>query len=500
VTTSRVLTRNIFSNWSNLGVNVVVGFLMLPFLVSRLGDSLYGIWVLVVAVVGYGNLLDFGVRSSIVKYVSQRHATNDREGLQRLFNTTLVAYSAIGVVILALAAGAAAFLSQLFVIPSELSAEARVVVVVVGLNLALKFPSGVFEGFLTGLQRYELANAIAIGATLLRASLTVAWLLGGGKLLALAAVGLMTDTLMSVVIASVCWRLLPWLVLRRRYLSGATLREVYVFGLWSSVIAVASRIIYDSDAILIGALLPASAITHFAVGNNPVRYLRQLAYGFGNVFTPAASDLEARGDRERLGRLLIRGSHFAMVVILPAALLLAVFGREFLALWIGPRFAVESGAVLVILVLSQTFAMAQFPAGAVLYGLNRHRDLAFILIAEAILKVVLSLTFMPSFGIVGIALGTAIPELVASLVLIPILATRFTGVPLSRYFREVFFRPIACSPPVALLVISLKIAAPPVTWAQWHWCAYSSMATACCITGRNWRQAKHGIPPRRARN
>jgi len=195
VTTSRVLTRNIFSNWSNLGVNVVVGFLMLPFLVSRLGDSLYGIWVLVVAVVGYGNLLDFGVRSSIVKYVSQRHATNDREGLQRLFNTTLVAYSAIGVVILALAAGAAAFLSQLFVIPSELSAEARVVVVVVGLNLALKFPSGVFEGFLTGLQRYELANAIAIGATLLRASLTVAWLLGGGKLLALAAVGLMTDTL-----------------------------------------------------------------------------------------------------------------------------------------------------------------------------------------------------------------------------------------------------------------------------------------------------------------
>ena len=85
----------------------------------------------------------------------------------------------------------------MFRIPTELFADARLVLMIVGFNLALKFPIGVFEGFVTGLQRYEIANAISISGSLLRAGGTVALLLGGHKLLALAAVGLLGDVLMG---------------------------------------------------------------------------------------------------------------------------------------------------------------------------------------------------------------------------------------------------------------------------------------------------------------
>lgn len=464
MSTARVLTRNIFSNWASLAVSIGIGFFMMPFLVSRLGDTLYGIWMLVASLVGYGSLLDFGVRSSIVKYVSQHHATGDREALRRLFVTTLAVYAAIGMIILALVTGVALFLPDLFHIPPELIDNAQFVLMIVGFNLALKFPIGVFEGFVTGLQRYEIANAISIGGSLLRAGVTVALILQGYKLLALAAVGLLGDILMGIMMTTVCIRLLPWLSIRRCYLSRRVLREVYTFGLWSSLIAVASRVLYDSDSILIGMFLPAVAITHFAVANNLVRYLRQLALGFGNVFTPAASDLDARSEHERLGNLVIHGTRYAMVVILPAAVFIALIGGEFLALWMGPRYAVESSFVLIVLVLSQAFSMALFPAGAMLYGLNRHHHLAYILLAGAILKLGLTIVLLPSHGVLGAAIGTAVPELIASIVVVPLLIVRCVGLPIGRYFSQAFFPPIACVIPAAALLFALKIAIAPESW------------------------------------
>lgn len=461
---ARVLARNIFSNWANLAVSIGIGFFMMPFLVSRLGDTLYGIWMLVASLVGYGSLLDFGVRSSIVKYVSQYNATNDQDALRRLFATTLAVYTAIGVTVVALAAGTALILPDLFRIPSELVDDAQLVLMIVGLNLALKFPIGVFEGFVTGLQRYEIANAISIGGSLLRAGITVALLLQGYKLLALATVGLLGDVLMGIMMATVCMRLLPWLSIGRCYLSRRVLRDVYAFGLWSSLIAVASRVLYDSDSILIGMFMPAAAITHFAVANNLVRYLRQLAYGFGNVFTPAASDLDARSEREQLGDLVIYGTRYAMAVILPAAVLIALIGREFLGLWIGTRYAAESGAVLIILALSQASGMALFPAGAMLYGLNRHQYLAYILLAQATLKVGLTTVLLPSHGVLGAAIGTAIPELVASIVFIPLLIARCVGLSIWRYFHKAFLPPIACVVPTVALVFALKTTIAPNSW------------------------------------
>ncbi len=496
--TSRVIARNIFSNWANLAVTVVIGFFMMPFLVHRLGDALYGIWALVISLVGYGNLLDFGVRSSIVKYVSQHHATDDRNRLRALFTTTLAAYTTIGALALAVAATAALFLPHLFRVPPELAGEVRLVLLILSLDLALRFPAGVFEGFLAGIQRYEVANGIAIGSNLLRAALTVGFLVQGGGLLALSAVMLASNILMSAAMAGACVRLLPWLSLGERRVDRAVLREVYTYGLWTFVIAAASRVLYDSDPILIGTFLPAATITHFAVANNLVRYLRQLAYGFGNVFNPAASALEARSEHEQVGRLVIDGTRYALTVILPAAVFLALCGREFIALWMGPRYAAESGTVLVVLVLSQVAAMGQFPAGAVLFGLNRHRHLAFIFLGSALLKVALCLALIPSHGILGAAVGTAIPELAASLVLIPALVTRCVKVPLGRYFRQAFLPPVASVLPAAALVFALKTVAPPTSW--WILVAeitaglllYGATAARFCLDGRQ-RMALGGI-------
>jgi O-antigen/teichoic acid export membrane protein len=464
LSTARVIARNILSNWANLSINIVIGFFMLPFLVHRLGDTMYGVWALVVSLVGYGNLLDLGVRSSIVKYVSQYHATQDQHRLKKLYTTAFWVYISIGVLVLALSILASLLLPRMVAIPAELKEDAQVVLVIVGLSIALKFPAGVFEGVITGLQRYELANGISIGFTLLRTALIVAALLNDQKLVALAVAGLLTDALMMLAMAISCRRLLPSLALGAPSLDRTTLRTVYSFGVWSAAIALATRVLYESDAILIGLYLPAVAITQFAVANSLVRYLRQFAYGFGNVFSPAASGLQANFEDERLRNLLVQGTRYASTLIVPAAALLAIFGRDFLALWMGARFASESGMALMILVLSQALVMAQFPAGSILYGLNRHRYLAMVLLGGAAAKIAISAALLPVHGVVGAAWGTAIPEILASVVFVPLLVTRFAQVSLGRYVRGAIAPAIASVIPMVAFALWVRTALPPTSW------------------------------------
>ena len=72
---------NVGSSWFALGINVAVGIFLSPFILHRLGDSAFGIWVLIFSITGYYGLFDLGIRSSIVRYASKFAATDDNKEL-----------------------------------------------------------------------------------------------------------------------------------------------------------------------------------------------------------------------------------------------------------------------------------------------------------------------------------------------------------------------------------------------------------------------------------
>src|SRR5882762_9056113 len=87
---------NVGSSWSALGVNVLVGIFLSPYILHRLGDAAFGLWVLIFSITGYYGLFDLGIRSSIVRYVAKYAATGEHEELNSLINTAMIAYSGIG--------------------------------------------------------------------------------------------------------------------------------------------------------------------------------------------------------------------------------------------------------------------------------------------------------------------------------------------------------------------------------------------------------------------
>ena len=96
------IIKNVGSSWFALGVNILVGIFLSPFILHRLGDAAFGIWVLIFSLTGYYGVFDFGIRSSIIRYVSKYTATNDIEEVSGLINTAMFTYTCVGVVSLLL--------------------------------------------------------------------------------------------------------------------------------------------------------------------------------------------------------------------------------------------------------------------------------------------------------------------------------------------------------------------------------------------------------------
>jgi O-antigen/teichoic acid export membrane protein len=137
----------------------------------------------------------------------------------------------------------------------------------------------------------------------------------------------------------------------------------------------------------------------------------------------------------------------------PMTVALVVMGKSVIEAWVGPRY-VSSYVVLLIVLIPSTFYQAQSTSNRILFGMSRHKTLAYIVLMEGIANVILSIVLVRPLGIVGDAIGTAIPLLCTSLFFLPRHMCRQLGIPVRKFLMEAYFYPVVfCVPMIFVLVL-----------------------------------------------
>ena len=91
----------------------------------------------------------------------------------------------------------------------------------------------------------------------------------------------------------------------------------------------------------------------------------------------------------------------------------------------------------------QIFSSPHNPIASILYGIGRHRTLAFLRMGEGLINLALSIVLVQSMGLVGVALGTAIPHTVIFGVILPLYTCRLLGIPWWQYLQKSLLGPLA---------------------------------------------------------
>jgi len=465
------VVRNILSNWGGFAINILIAMALSPFIVHTLGATVYGIWILIGSLTGYLSIFDLGVRTSLVKYISEYHAQKNFSALNEVYNTSMMVFLGIGALTLAVTLALPSLFPLLISEPSLAPEIIRDSIYIVGVNIALAFPLGVYGGLLSGFQRYDISNLIDIVSAILKAVATVLLLQRGGGLVALAMIALVATLLASLIRIIVVHRVCPELNWHLRLASRATLRKISSYGVFSFLVIIAGRIIFYTDSVVITTFLNVAAVAYFAVAANLIEYLRKLVKSMTTVFVPAISSYKATGQTDRLRQLLFHGSKYTLLLTLLAGMIMAAYSREFFTLWMGPEFGDRSATVLVILILPQMVALGMYNFGSVLYGIAKHRALAFASLVEAAANLLLSIVLIKKYGLIGVALGTALPQFVNYVIWLPVYTCRALAIPFGAYLRAAILPPFLAAIPLGVALLLMKSFLPVSSWSGLAVCA-----------------------------
>ncbi len=335
----------------------------------------------------------------------------------------------------------------------ETLAGARLAFAIVGLQVACGFAMRLPYGILEAHGEFGLRNLVMGGELLLRLTLTVLLLRWRPELPMLA----------FVLVASMLFEFAGTLfVIRRRHpglsfslgsFERSAVRPILSFSVFVLLLNVGSLLAFRLDGMVITAFLPPESATDFDVGNKFFDPLMQFLIGIGAVLMPAATRLKTTGDTSELRGLFLKWSKFSLAIVLLVGIYLLVLGPAFLGWWISDEYSARSGGILRVLAASFLFYLpVRGVALPVLLGLGKPRAPTIALLVMGLLNLALSLALVRPYGILGVAIGTAIPNVLFALYVLH-LACRELSIPLTEFTARVVFRPLLA----ALLLFGLLL-------------------------------------------
>lgn len=465
MSTARQFLRNLFSNWAGMVFGMLIAFFLAPYVVRKLGNTYYGVWTIVMDLTGYLGLLEMGVRQSVIRYVAKYQAENDPESMNRVAGSALTIYGFTSAACVLVSLGLAAAFPFVFKISADLVPTARWVVVITGLNIAQGLAFSVYYGIILGHQRYDVVFKVNTLGALVKAALTVALLSNGLGIVALGLMHLAVGLASNLYALRYCARNVPGLAVRPKMHGSEWYRRIFTYGFKTFVMFLGQRVVHYSDSLLIGIVLGPAHVTFFVIGASLTEYMRMLVNQMTQIFTPLTSELQARRAQDKIEAVLMHGTKLSLLIALPIAVVFLTMGRRFISLWMGEEYGPRSGDVLLVMTVTHLFGIAQYTTQDILQGLNKHHLSAIFRSVEAVANLLLSLALIQHWGIVGVAVGTAVPHLAIALFAYPWAISRIVRVDLRRYLARAYLFPIASAVPFLLGCLALEARFPAASLA-----------------------------------
>ena len=416
--------RNTLTLYLNTITSAVIALVMTPVLAHGLGRHDYGIWVVVGSLILYLELLEFGFGTATIKYVAEYEALGDRDGVRATITTSFWILAVPG--LLALVAGAvmAGVFTEIFELREGVEASARLLILMLALNMAISIPGDTFGGALIGLQRYDLQNGTLIVVAVAQAIGWAVVLGAGGGLVAIGVVTVACGLLGQLWRYLLVRRLVPGAGISRRDFRRDLVRPVAGLSFWFALGEIADVVVFRIDTIVVGIVVSVPAAGIYAVGQKLALVAEKLVQPAVYTLFPHSAELSAHEDTEGLRATLIAGTRISLGIAGPLTVALATLGEPAVRAWVGPRFA-AAGLVVVYLAATTAIKAVVQTGRAMTNGMGLARVPAMIIAGEAALNLVLSVVLGRSMGIHGVALGTLIAAIVTDIgLLLPYVCRR----------------------------------------------------------------------------
>jgi O-antigen/teichoic acid export membrane protein len=408
------------------GGRLLVGFVITPVLVAKLGDDTYGAWQVLQRLVGYLSPASGRPTQALKWTLAQQQGSTDYER-KRLFVGSTVAVWTLFLPLMAVLGVLITWFAPYWLKASVesfrvLRLTTGILVVDLALSAWVAIPEAALEGENLGYKRMGL-SALLI---LMGGGLTWLALYLGMGLVGVAAVVLVIALLRGLLLLQVARACAPWFGL-----AWPRWEAVWRFlglSLWFLGWHLIMRVMTASDVVLLGLLDSTELVTTFTLSKYALEALISVVAMMVVGTMPGLGGIIGSGDLQRAARVRNEILSLVWLVVTVMASTILMWNRSFLQLWVGERYYAGSLPSLLIAVVVMQFVVIRNDASIIDLTLDLRRKVLL-----GFLSITLSLGLAGllvgrfEMGIVGLTLGLIVGRLVLSLAY-PLLVGRFLGI------------------------------------------------------------------------
>lgn len=346
---SKQLALGAIINYVAIAVNMLLGFIYTPWMIETIGTSNYGLYTLAISVINVF-AIDFGLSAATSRFVAKKVAENDEQGVRDILGIVYKLYIACSAVCSVCLIALYPFLSQIYkgLTVEELKVF-NVIYMIVAAYSVLSFPFITLNGIFTAYEEFIAMKLCDLVHKLGSVALIVVILLLGGDIYSLVLVNAISG-LLTIAVKLSFLKKKRNISVNWKYKDRTLLRKILTFSVWSTVVSICSRLIFNLVPTILGAFSNSTAIAEYGVASTIDGYFYTFASAISGLFLPKVMRLMYGNEKQR-GRIEELSVRIGRVQLMIISLLYIGFfsiGKDFIRLWMGEHFIITYYCILLI--------------------------------------------------------------------------------------------------------------------------------------------------------
>ena len=432
---SSQIKRGAIISYATIMFNIVAGLIYTPWLISKIGPSDYGIFTLSVSVIGLF-VMDFGLGAAVSKFMSKYIAQNKLDKMNDFLGITFKLYVIVDLIIFIVLMCVFISINDIYkeLTPTEIH-KFKTVFCISGLFSIVSFPFIPLNGILIANEKFvfikfcELFNKI--GTIIL---MVIAIFMGRG-LYAIVIVNVFVGSIL-ILLKLKYMKVNTNLKVNFKCKDKVMLKEIFNFSIWTTIMNIAGRIIMNITPTILAISSGSGEIAIFSIGMTIEGYTYTFASGLNGLFLPKVSKiLDDKTRKNEIEKLMVKVGRIQLFIIGIILIGFMVFGKEFISMWMGPKFD-NAYWVALFLIIPCFITLTQEIANTMIIVVDKVKERSIIHVFTAILSIILSLILSKKYGAIGSALAIGIATFIGNVIVVNIFYCYKLNINIKKFFID----------------------------------------------------------------
>lgn len=450
-------------SYLQMAINVIIQLVYTPIMIRLLGQNEYGLYNTVASTISMLSILSLGFNSGYIRYYAIYKKNNDKESICKLNGLFLIIFLIIGFI---------GFLCGLFLsfhldlvfdqgLTAEEYAKARIMMLLLTVNLAFSFPMSVFQNIISAHENFIVLKLLGMIRTVFGPLITLPLLLLGYRSIAMVAV-----TVSVALFVDVMYFIYVIFKMKEKFLfhdfERGIFRSLFAYTVFIALNTVIDQINWNIDKLLLGRFRGTGEVAVYSVGFTLYQCYMLFSTSVSGVFTPKIHKLvnstkdDPNRQRIALTSLFTKVGRIQFLILGLVASGIVFFGKYFIVdIWAGVGYD-NAYYVAVILIIPSSIALIQNLGIEIQRAENKHQFRSIVYLVMAVINLGLSIVLCQKYGAAGSAFGTAISLIVANGIIINIYYNHKCNIDIPFFWKNILRQALGMIAPIIVGIILIN--------------------------------------------